>query len=449
MKIKRVAAITMASLSVLALSACGLTPGAKQTSSVKQEPASKEIPTSEKITLTVWDQNTEGAMSEVQEKLNAQFKEEYPNITIKRTAQSFKDLKTTLKLALSSNTPPDVIQANQGYPDMGAFVAAGMLRPLDDYAKLYGWDSYYPKNLLDFNSFSKDGKHWQGDTLYGVSQTGELIGIYYNRVILKQLGYEPPKNLEEFNATLQAAKSAGILPISYGDLEKSPGIQILGVVQGAMAGSKYVNNLTSGKSGAWTDDVNIKAAQQIVEWQTEGYLTDGGNGVSRDTAIADFGAGKALYTIQGTWQEQPIKHALGEDAGFLTLTSDTDNKPVTTGGEGLAWAITSKSEHANAAAAYIDFITNAQSAQTLLDTDSLPTVLPKDYAPSDKLKKDIVTNYRSIQEASGVVPYLDYTTSTAYDTIAAGMQDLVAGQITAQELMQSLQDNYEAFLKNR
>ena len=111
----------------------------------------------------------------------------YPNVTIKRTVESFSDLKTTLKLALSSNTPPDVVQANQGYPDMGAFVAAGMLRPMNDYAKLYGWDSYYPEALLKQNSFSSDGKTWQGDTLFGVSQTGEVVGIYYNRQLLSCL----------------------------------------------------------------------------------------------------------------------------------------------------------------------------------------------------------------------------------------------------------------------
>ena len=74
--------------------------------------------------------------------LNAQFHQRYPNVTIQRTVESFSDLKTTLKLALSSNTPPDVVQANQGSPDMGASVAAGMLRPMNDYAKLYGCDTY-------------------------------------------------------------------------------------------------------------------------------------------------------------------------------------------------------------------------------------------------------------------------------------------------------------------
>ena len=34
------------------------------------------------------------------------------------------------------------------------------------------------------------------------------------------------------------AKAAGILPLSYGDVEKSPGIHLYGVVQAALAGQK-------------------------------------------------------------------------------------------------------------------------------------------------------------------------------------------------------------------
>jgi raffinose/stachyose/melibiose transport system substrate-binding protein len=71
------------------------------------------------VTLTVWDQNTDGGISKAQEQLNAEFHQKYPNVTIQRTVELFNDLKTTLKLALSSNTPPDVVQANQGYPEYG------------------------------------------------------------------------------------------------------------------------------------------------------------------------------------------------------------------------------------------------------------------------------------------------------------------------------------------
>lgn len=437
-------------VAALALSACAPGPsGDSGSTTAPTGEVSKDVAAAGPVTLTVWDQNTDGGIAEAQEKLNAQFQEKYPNVTIKRTVESFSDLKTTLRLALSSNTPPDVVQANQGYPDMGAFVAAGMLRPMSDYAGLYGWNTYYPEALLKQNSFSSDGKAWQGDTLYGVSQTGEVVGVFYNRELLSSLGLEAPKTLNDLTTAMEAAKAKGILPMAFGNLDKSPGIHLYGVVQAALAGAPAVTELVSGKGGAWTDEPSLKAAQQIADWSVKGYLTPGANGVSRDDAIAEFGRGGALFTITGTWMQQPLQDALGDKVGFTTLTSEQGG-PATTGGQGLAWAITSKSAHPDVAAAYIDFITNAKASQLLLDTGNLPTVLPSGYEPQPgTVAADIATQYRNVQEANGEVPYLDYATPTFYDTITAAMQELLGGQSTPQQFVDTLQKDYADFLASQ
>src|SRR5690349_6827804 len=220
----------------LALGAC--TPGSGSAPSTQQSglaPISKDVG-SEPVTLTVWDQNTgDEGIGAAQKQLNDAFTKKYPNVTIKRVSRSFSDLKTTLKLALSGKDAPDVVQANQGYPDMGAFVKAGYLRPMNDYSQLYGWNDYYPESFLKLNSFSADGKQWQGDNLYGVSQTGELVGLYYNKQLLAKAGISSaPTTLAELNDDLAKVKAAGTLPMAYGDVEKSPGIHFYGLVQDAI-----------------------------------------------------------------------------------------------------------------------------------------------------------------------------------------------------------------------
>jgi raffinose/stachyose/melibiose transport system substrate-binding protein len=411
---------------------------------------SKTIP-KDKITLTEWDQNTDGGSSKAQGTLNKAFEAKYPNVTIKRVSRSFSDLKTTLKLAISGSNPPDVVQANQGYPDMGAFVKGGLLRPVDDYAKLYAWTSYYPSSLLKLNTFSSDGGTWQAGNLYGVSQTGELVGVYYNKKVLDQLGVPAPKTLADLDADMAKAKTAKVLPLSYGDLDKSPGIHLYGVVQAAIAGADKVNNLVTGTSGSWTDPDNVKAATTIQGWAKNDYLTAGSGGVSRDDALATFAKGGCAFMVDGTWQQATLEADMGKsNVGFATLTPEGAPAPVTEGGEGLAWAITSKAKHADAAAAYINFITDAKAAQTLLDTGNLPAVLPSGYtAPSGTLAADITDSYTKIAKANTVVPYLDYATPTFYDTLTAGMQNLVAGQTTPAQFTGSLQTDYAAFTKGR
>jgi raffinose/stachyose/melibiose transport system substrate-binding protein len=98
----------------------------------------------------------------------------------------------------------------------------------------------------------------------------------------------------------------------------------------------------------------------------------------------------------------------------------------------------------------VDFITNARAAQTLLDTGNLPTVLPADYQPQPgTVAADIATQYRDVQKANGEVPYLDYSTPTFYDTITAGMQELIGGQSDPQQFVDTLQTDYAGFLAGK
>ena len=445
----------LAATFVVALGATACAPGGSTTSdpaasSSSSSPVSKDVAAAGDVTLTVWDQNTDGGIDDAQGKLNAAFEKKYPNVSIKRVSRSFSDLKTTLKLALTSKTPPDVVQANQGYPDMGSFVQGGLLRPEDDYAKLYGWDSYYPKQLLDLNKFSADGKDWQSGNLYGVSQTGEIVGFYYNRKVLADLKLSAPKTIADLEAMLPKIKAAGVQPLAYGDVEKSPGIHLYGVTQAALAGEQAVNDLVTAKSGAWTDASSVKAAQTIQDWSTKGYLTEGANGISRDDALASFDAGKAAFHIDGTWQLATVAKALGKNAGFVALAPAGSDKPVTTGGEGLAWAITSGSKHPDVSAAYIDFITNADAAKTLVATGNLPAVPPASWTPATgTLEGDVAAQWKSVNAGNGLVPYLDYSTPTFYDTLSASVQQLTAGKLTPQKFGEQLQKDYGSFVSSK
>ncbi|MFZ7087194.1 extracellular solute-binding protein [Curtobacterium sp. RRHDQ10] len=452
MKHLRKASLLVGAAAAVALGLAGCAPGGSAaTSDQSLGPVSKSVG-KDKITLTVWDQNTDGGISDAQQQLNASFEKKYPNVTIKRVSRSFADLKTTLKLALSGDNPPDVVQANQGYPDMGAFVKAKLLRPVDDYSDLYGWDDYYPSSLLKLNSFSSDGTTWQGDKLYGVSQTGELVGLYYNSAVLQKAGIsEAPKTVADLTADMAKVKAAGDLPLSYGDVEKSPGIHLYGLVLSALAGHDAVNDLVTSKSGAWTDADGVEAAKTIQGWQDDGYITPGSNGVSRDDAVATFGKGESAFLVTGTWNQATLEAAsAAKDIRFTALTPKGSDTAVTMGGEGLAWALTSKTKHADAAAAYVDFVTDERASEVLVKTGNLPTVVPSDDTPATgTLAADITSEYKTISESNGITPYLDYATPTFYDTLSAAMQDLIAGKSTPAEYTETLQTDYSAFAKSR
>ncbi|MDH6622847.1 raffinose/stachyose/melibiose transport system substrate-binding protein [Streptomyces sp. LBL] len=441
------AVLAVACLATAAACAPGPNSSSKNAAKNSASPVSTDPATAGKVTLTEWDQNTDTGTDASTVALNKAFMKKYPNVTVKRVSRSFSDLKTTLKLALSSDSPPDVVQANQGYPDMGAFVKAQLLQPVDRYAKAYGWNTAFPSQLLDLNKFSTDGKTWKTGSLYGVSQTGEIVGVYYNRTKLKSLGLAVPTTLAQFETALAKAKASGLLPISYGDSDKSPGIHLFGVVQAATAGKNEVRGLVFNEGGAkWTDSGTVKAGQTLRDWATKGYLSSGFNGQSGDQAAAAFAQGKSLFLVDGTWQAATLAPKMGKNVGFTALSPSAGGSPLTQGGEGLAWAVTSKSRHPDVAAAYLNFLVDQHGMQVSADNGNLPALPPAGYRPAaGSVQADVLAEWKAVSEKDGLLPYLDYTTPTFYDTLTAAIQELTAGQLTPQKFGETLQSDYSSF----
>jgi raffinose/stachyose/melibiose transport system substrate-binding protein len=393
------------------------------------------------VTLTVWDQEVRGGQRRQIEQLNEAFQQKYPNVTIKRVAKSTTDLNTTLKLAVSSDEAPDVVQANQGRSVMGTLVKGGLLIPLDDYAEAYGWADRYAPVLLDLNRFSSDGSTFGDGDLYGLSQMGEIVGVFYNRDKVP----DPPGTFAELESQLAEAKSAGDVAISFGNLDKWPGIHEFQAVQNVFSPPDQVRDFVFAREGAsFTTPENEDAAAKLQEWAEKGYFTKNFNGVGYDPAYQQFAKGAGPFLIAGTWLLADLTDAMGDKLGFMLVPGDDGASPQALGGESLPFAVTSKSENPDVAAAYIDFITNADAADVLVETGNLPA-MPAEAQPSGAAGEDVFEAWRTLAEADGLVPYLDYATPTFYDTITAEVQQLMAGRRSPDEFTGALQEDFEQF----
>ncbi|MEU7891935.1 extracellular solute-binding protein [Nonomuraea sp. NPDC049152] len=398
------------------------------------------------VTLTIWDQEVRGGQAAQMKQLNAAFEAKYPNIKLKRVSRSFDDLNTTLRLALSGNEPPDVVQANNGRPQMGAYVKAGYLRPLDPYAEAYGWKKRYPQSVLQYVSYSADGKVFGEGNVYGLPQVGEVVGVLYNKAKLTKLGLRPPKTWEEFETALAKAKAAGEVPLQLGNLDKWPGVHVFGTVQGRNVPADQITTLGFGRKGAsWTTPDNTKAAQQLVDWVGKGYFNQGFNGQGYDAAWQAFGKGEGVFLIGGTWLIADLEKVMHEDLGFALPPNAT---PLATGGTGLPFAVTAKSANPDAAAAYIDFITDADAMKVLTSNGLLPIADTDRQSVKAGSQQDMFMAFATVTKQDGLVPYLDYATPTFADTLGAAVQDLLAEKSTPQEFLATLEKDYKTFVES-
>ncbi|HEX9823057.1 MAG TPA: extracellular solute-binding protein [Actinomycetota bacterium] len=400
------------------------------------------------VTLIVWDQEVRGGQNQQIEQLNAEFMEQYPNVTIERVAKSFDDLFNTVKLAVSGPNPPDVVQANQGRSIMGALVEAGLLQPLDDYAEQYGWGDRYSEGLLQLNSFSPDGQTFGEGSLYGLSQVGEIVGVFYNRQKLADLGLEIPATFADFEAALAAAKEAGEVPIQFGNLDAWPGIHEFQAVQNAGGEKEALRSFLFGREEASFDTPeNLAAAAKLQEWTDAGYFTPDFGGIGYDDAWAAFAEGEGVFLITGTWLNPDLADAMGDDLGFFLMPSESGESPLALGGEGLPFAMTANSEHPQVAAAYLDHITSPHAMEVIVETGGLPAVaLPNPDVPEGSSLADIFAAWEQLNSTDGIVSYLDYATPTMYDTFSASVQELMAERVTPEEFVGHVQSDFEEFL---
>jgi raffinose/stachyose/melibiose transport system substrate-binding protein len=430
---------------------CGSAPGAKDAAVKKSATpaatvaAKPDISKVGDVTLTVWDQEVRGGQRKQIAQLNKEFMEKYPNVKIERVAKSFEDLLKTVKLAVSGPKAPDVVEANQGRPIMGELVKAGLIRPITDYAKVYGWDSRYSPLLLDLNKFSTDGKDFGSGDLYGLSQMGEIVGVFYN----KKMVPEPPTTLDAFEASLQEAKNKGTTPIMFGNLEKWPGIHNFESVLGQTADKQAIRDFVFAKPDASFDNPEFVAgATKIKDWVDKGYFNKNFNGTDYDPAWQAFTKGKSRYLIAGTWVTADVADKMGDNVGFMLMPGKDPAAPVSLGGESLPFTITSAAKNPDVAAAYIDFITDANAGKVLTDTNNLPAMKGAP-APSSGLAADVATSWAKLNEADGVIPYLDYTTPTFYDDISSAIQKLLAGKEDPAAFTKGVQAKYDKWAGSR
>ena len=398
------------------------------------------------VTLTVWDQEVRGGQNEQMEQLNAAFMEKYPNVTIDRNSQSFDDLATTLRLALTDEDAPDVVQANNGRNTMGQFVAAEQLRPLDDYADAYGWFDRFSPSVLQYSTYSEDAKDFGDGNLYGLPQVGEVVGVFYSKSKLAELGLEVPADWTEFDAALKAAAAAGETAMQLGNIEQWPALHVFGPLQGDYVEAEVITDLGLGNAGqSWTTPENVEAAAALQGWVDAGYFNDGVNGTDYDAAWQALAGGDGVFLIGGSWLAADLGDAMGDDVGFF-IPNTADGTPATTGGTGLPFTITSAADNSDVAAAYIDFITSDEAMDVLAETGNLPVNRTAELAPSSGVLADVFTVFGNVTGEGNLLPYLDYATPTFGDTMGQALQDLLAGQATPEQFTETLEADYSEFV---
>ena len=282
----------------LTLVAAACAPKAASTGGGNVQPSSvsSDVASAGPVTLKFLDFE-EGADAAYIKKAITGFEQQYPNVKIERTEQSFDQVMSTLNLRLADPNGPDVATINNGWQSMGTLSKAGLILNLDKYAELYGWRDQLSPTMLRQLEFTPDGKKMGEGSLYGTPGARlTTVGLYYNKKLLSDAGVAVPTTYAEFETALATVKAKGETPIALGTQEKTYATNPLFALQSLLGQPKAINDFVYGGSGTTLEQTGLgTAAAKLAEWEKDGYFNTGYNGLDFDGGKKVFTDGKAAF----------------------------------------------------------------------------------------------------------------------------------------------------------
>ena len=103
--------------------------------------------------------------------------------------------------ALAANQGPDIVYGS-GPSFVMPLVEAGKLEPMDSYSEQYGWkdkilEPYYESGTVN-------------GTLYSLVNGVSTMGVFYNKKVLADNGWEVPKTIEDLEKIMDEALEKGM-----------------------------------------------------------------------------------------------------------------------------------------------------------------------------------------------------------------------------------------------
>ena len=140
--------------------------------------------------------------------------------------------------------PPDSFQIHMGHELTDTWVVTGKMEPLDDIYTQMGWDSAFPKGVLDIVSY--EGKP------YSVPVNIHRANVlWYNKKVFADNGLKPPETFDDFFAVADVLKARGITPLAFADQEGFESVQTFETTAIGVLGAEGYNGLWTGQT-AWT-----------------------------------------------------------------------------------------------------------------------------------------------------------------------------------------------------
>ena len=223
---------------------------------------------------------------------------------------------TVLRSRVLAGDPPGAVQLKG--PAITNWAEEGVLADLDPVANAEKWNDKIPPVL---QTVLKP----EGNYVAVPVNIHRVNWLWANPAVLAKVGAEAPRTWDEFNATADKLKAAGIVPLAHGGQPWQDATVFEAVVLGIGGADFYRKAIIEGDEAALTSDTMVQVFDQMRK--IRGYVDPNFSGREWNLSTAMVINGQAAMQIMGDWAKGEFS-AAGKVPGKDYLCAEVPGKPA-------------------------------------------------------------------------------------------------------------------------
>ncbi|GAA3756996.1 ABC transporter substrate-binding protein [Salinactinospora qingdaonensis] len=371
------------------------------------------------------------------ERLARVYMEENPDVSIELAPQPNDRYGETLRTQLQAGNAPDVVQTAPGTGQAQGIVPlaeAGFLEPLDDAA-------------AELIPAGNESLFYTEDELYGQPVDLTVSGFVYNTSAADAAGLDefPDATAELLdlcetlaNDGTSAIALAGAAPPNTGMTAMSVSATRVYAETPDWNQQRADGAVTFADSEGWQETL-----ETIVELNETGCFQDGAEGGGFDAITNGLAQGTSLGAFIPSGAASELQSA-APDQNFAieAFPPPEGGDPYILASSNYSLSINAASERKEAAQEFLDWVAEPEQAQLFADISGvLPVTGVADVDLSDTRYAPVGELIQS--ESYTALPNSTWPNQSVYDELSTGVQGLLTGQSTVDQVLTAMDDAWE------
>ena len=383
--------------------------------------------------LIKWNEDQLSNWQELVDQYNA---DESNPITIDLQFYGSEGYDDMVKSEMTSDDPAGIVQLMKTV--FNDYAANGQLMELSDLISKNGWD--YNKGALAWAGplNNPDGK------VYGIPDFANTSCIFYNTDIFSKLNLEEPTDLDSLKAVSKTLNENGYKAIVTGATNWCAS-DLLSKVQAQSVGGDFLIKCYNNEE-KYNDDSMVKALEVVDDLVKSDVIDPTSADYTDDDAIAEFVMGNAAMYTAHTGMASAIDSAKDEDFHYniIQTMNYVDEPKVTVPVTwGSMWCIPANVKNKEAAEKALSFLWGDKMMQS--DVSDLGKIVNIDSYNAALTHPALLTASKQLQGAGSSDSFylLDMVSAKVLDNMNKGIQEMIQGKASPQEVLDNVQSTWE------